>query len=480
MTRELKERFENMPISRVIENELPLEQFKKGNFSQAYKIIDVYQETITRLRNNFMRDNIWTNDINSYIDAEKKRIEQVFLDVQGKETEINTVIKDQRKILKSLDVKYSKMPYWKGLIKILRGKTKCNPKKFKWLIESDFDNYPKNRDNAWTMYYELIDDDLFRQLLALQDSIDEKKKEIKTMEKDDWYTNIDNYYNALERWFVKESKEASAKEKIEKIFWKKIWVSTFDERDLKTIFLEKIVDKLILSSNTDKKTRLNLIRSYENKLDLFFYIFNEIYQGRWIWSNYTYDAPTNINDIKAEWKDRTEELCNHVEELIDLVQKNEMKPIGLSDYYVTKEELTFLKNELQNPNKKYWLPNYTEGDKSIRDIWIKIWRILDDSNLESEYQSLRNFDFKNIAESKEDIKLLLWDIFNSMTVEEQSQFQNRYHDENSMQRFIENVKSKREKSDEQISIRTDEEMEELNPTPKVEVEVYQKKRKKKK
>lgn len=480
MTRELKERFENLPISRVIENELPLEQFKKGNFSQAHKIIDVYQDTITRLRNNFIRDSIWTNDINSYIDAEKKRIEQVFQDIKWKESEVNIIVPKQKKLIKELEIKYSERPYWKSLIKILKENVKCNPKRFKWLISEYLDNNREERENISPIYYELIDDDLFKQLLALQDSIDEKKKEIKTMKKDDRYTNIDKYYNALEKWFVKQSIENNAGEKIEEFFWKKIWMSSFDERDLKTIFLEKIVDKLILSSNTDKKTRLNLIRSYENKLDLFFYIFNEIYQGRWLWSNYTYDAPTNINDIKAEWKDRTEELCNHVEELINLVQNNEMKPIGLSDYYVTKEELTFLKNELQRPNKKHWLPNYTDGDKPIRNIWIKIWRILDDSNLESEYQSLRNFDFQNIAESKEDIKSLLWDIFNSMTVEEQSKFQNRYHDEHSMQRFIENIKSKREKSDEQISIRTDEEMEELNPTPKIEVEVYQKKRKKKK
>ena len=82
-----KEEFENIPVLRTIHNQLPLEEFEKGNFSNASKINDVLEKTIQELFQFFTREKLNHDSINDYIDSEKTRVASIQEDISQQEAQ---------------------------------------------------------------------------------------------------------------------------------------------------------------------------------------------------------------------------------------------------------------------------------------------------------------------------------------------------------------------------------------------------------
>ena len=460
-----KKRFEHSEITQIIKDKIPLDEFQKGDFSHLPDALEIYQQTITELSKVFAQDITGENDVDIHIKKEQHRMIEVKKNIKDKEKQIKELEKKLIATITALEKASSENTYWKNFIKILRENSKNDPFRFEEIISAHFWDHEEDREKVGGSYSTFREIPIFEEIKTIQLEINKTKWELSKEKKHPIYVNGERYNESLKRGGVKADIEAHIREKIREFFWQKIGPRDYDHRDTKTVFIEKIADQLIFNHRTDPKIKKDLVRAYDDKAGLFVYIFQDIYKWDWLRSNdYKYDTENRIADIRGERLAKIEELFTYLEERLS-EHRARQEWLFLNEKDISREDIQYLKEKLQEPNKTHWAPVYTNEDKKIRQLWWNIDSLFDEHRLISEYQMLRNFDFMKIAEGKENVKQTLERLFMFMDEKDRQLLISEYKNDYTMNNFLEYIQDKTKPEFIQAKIRTDAEQEELNPTP---------------
>lgn len=181
-----------------------------------------------------------------------------------------------------------------------------------------------------------------------------------------------------------------------------------DKRDIKEMFISIMATDLITDCNTDKQTKISLIKNHTDKIGLFCHIRNiyqnnsqmfvEIDTGRW---------HNKIKDKNELLKDKIESIADTSREILqnipaisfyfwvdknspEEIKQQESIPSDERKNYVIEDLISHLKCVLQIPQKK---SNWSEqSDKKIRKLFEGIYMITESHEFEKYCEKVWNID----------------------------------------------------------------------------------------
>lgn len=454
--------YKNPGIIHHIKKTLPMDEFAKGNFSQAFKIVDTYRAYIKECIEERMNGYTKSKGISTYLEEELIDLEaqhKEWTEKKGKAIQeiakIQEQIKERKQALKD---EWNGDTFRNTFFTYLE---KVNPKKhvFDLIALGFLETAFERAEWEYPDKYKASQDTFNKFILSARRHIEETEElEVKLSaalqtRQDATYklshkSNRSNLEKEIDK--IKTGKEATRigsliRKDIFKLF-KKIDHTDRenDERDLKEMFVSIIATELITDCKTDKKTKISLIKNHTDKVGLFWHIRN-IYQNN---SQIFVEIDTGRRDNKV--KDKNELLKDKIESIADTsreilqnipaisfyfwVDKNAPEQIKKRESisrderknYVIEDLISHLKDVLQTPQKK---SNWSEqSDKKIRKLFEGIYTITESHEFEKYCEKVWNID----QNSYRDIiwiewKMLLSRIYVSMNQEERENIKAQYN-----------------------------------------------------
>lgn len=476
-----KNTYDNIHMKNYSQNNLPMDEFAKGNFSQAHKIIDTYREYIAKCITSLTHQNTWgEKNISDYLD--KKLVE---LEKQHKEwTEKKTKAIQEKKIIQK-EINKEKKSFkdeWEGnkfrdIYFNYLEKESRDIKKFKRAFKESFKNESQKNesktyiDELHKVFEKCITSapTYIYKIKKLEEKFAKTKKEINKathmLSNRSNRQNFDKQIYNIKSWNGKIEIENKIKTDLLRMFKKTDHMNyTVDTRNLQEIFTSFITTQLITNYNTDKQLKKNLIKNHTDKLWLFDHIRNiyqtnsQIFLNRETWrkgSKHSEYRENIINDKINEIAEVSREILNKLPDISFYFWADRNSPEDIEKQqntssedwkkYVIEDLIIHLKKLLSEQEKKWdWRQ---EPNSKIKKLFEWIYSVTESHEFENYCENLWDIDankYWEITWAKG--KKLLTQIYQSMDEEEQTTIKNDYNSQwlDSITQNIETQKVKTE------------------------------------
>lgn len=445
----------NLDMKYYCQNNLPMDEFAKGNFSQAHKIIDTHREYIAKCITSLTHQNAWwEKNISEYlnkklVELEKKQKERT--EKKEKATqEINNIqkeINEEKKIFKDeWEGNNFRFLYFDYLEKCDRDISKLK-RAFKESTKDESqrnvtEEYIKEIHEVFEKFITSAPKYIYK-IKELEEKIFNAKKQRKKSNQILSYKsnqqNLDKQINNIKKWNKKKRIENEIRKDLLKTFKKIDHMDHItDQRNIQEIFTSFIATQLITNCNTDKQLKKNLIKNHTDKLWLFDHIRN-IYENN---SQMFLDMET-CRELSKSSEYRESVINDKINEIAEASRKILNKLPDISFYFWadrnSPEDIERQQNTSSEDWKKYVIEDLIIHLKKLLSEQEKKWHWSQEPNskikklFEWIYSVTESHEFENYCENLWSIdankyweilwtegKMLLKQIYQAMDEEEQT------------------------------------------------------------
>ncbi len=385
----------NYDVKSYLKNNLPMEEFRNGNFSQAHKIIDVHREYVLKcIENIAYRKTDWKvnkkEEFFSYKSSELVRLNALFKKEEEEKEAIQKKIDEERIKIKQykegLKKEWVNDKIWNTLFDFLNKHCHSYISKNSFSIEILENAFERTAEDTPDKYNEAKP--TFEKFVTCAkvciEKINESNDIITWLKKQIKSKGVDSNYVAMK---INETKrlESEILEEISSLFRK-----GSENKSLEEISINSLVADLIIDSKTNKKTKMDLIRNYDDKLWLFCYIWN-IYNEESsiffnIYTNRTDYSTKSFLDLK---QDSITTVMNDAREILNKISDHSMVWIS----YMAKEKKDIF--------DKVAIREYKEH--IINDLVSHLWEVLNETNKTDNWDDKKDPKLSTLFECVYDI-----------------------------------------------------------------------------
>lgn len=471
----------NIDMKYHFKEHLPMDEFAKGNFSQAHKIIDTYREYLKKCITSSTYKTTWGEEnISTYLQKELANLEQQEKERTEKKIQAIQEIDDIQKKINNKKQTFKEEgkgnKFWDIYFNYLE-KNDWNMHSLKHAFNESTENESKMTHIPKDHIQELhqVFENFIASAPAYRDQLEALGKEIfyakkRRNEANHMLTHKSNYMNIRKQ--IDDIKTGKEYIRITNQIHKDIF-RTFkkmdhlgcivDERSLQEIYTSIMTTELITDCTTNKNVKKGLIRSHTDKLGLFDHIrmiyknnsqmFLQIKTGREHSSESVYYGQL--------MKEKIEQLAEESKKILEKIP-------AMSGYFrlsedASQEEIDIRKNIWENERKKTFIKDliahFKESLQSPKEKGH--WRRQPDDKLKKFFEGIYlvtdSYEFEKYCERLWDLdanryreilgiegKMLLKQIYQAMDPKEQSIITHQYETRWDFDDIIKDVELKKE------------------------------------
>ncbi|MCF7834492.1 hypothetical protein K9M48_00355 [Candidatus Gracilibacteria bacterium] len=432
-----------------IYNTLPMDEFVKGNFSRAGEIIDQYQELLKKCFEEAESKYLGNLNMKDYIAGELENLLKEKDELESQKKEIMDKLNEVKQLINKLKKENKGDRKWEAIYKKFE-EFGSSPSDFEEFLGALKINNPENYKIGEDMIIRFLDSENYKKIKEWMEKnsiflLKNKRNSItKKLSHKGNFMNIEKQINDIKTGRTQLGLERNIRDNVKEFFGKKInYYEEEDPRNLKAIYMDTVISRIILNKNTNEKLRNELIKKFNDKIGFWDYIW-EIYRDLKIEERKIKEILEIENNVEINLKEEMiNSIMKEIQYRVDFCKEQYpmwLDAINQSDIEHIEEKIRGEKTQSRNME--------INSDRRAREVFFTLRDYLEHNELADKFEMIWDYDYWQIDIDVENFKNILNYLLKYMDEEDRKDIVERYGDWNAFKR----IENESIKDDEQLEL----------------------------